>query len=88
MRRRETVTPAVYGRGVLNETDRALLDLEGEHWRYASSKQEAQRELVGSSIRAAQRLNVLLDDPQALAYAPVTVNRLRRIRARGVLRRR
>ena len=65
---------------MLNETDRAILDLESKHWRYAGSKAVAIRELGLTPTRHRQRLNVLLDDERALAYAPVLVNRLRRMR--------
>lgn len=78
------VRPAFYAHIMLSDRDRQLLDLERRTWRFVSSKQEAQRELFGNSIRASQRLNALLDDPEALAYAPAVVKRLRRRReARG-----
>lgn len=64
----------------MDDIDRRLLDLERKTWRFRSSKQEAQRELIGNSVRAAQRLNALLDDTEALAYAPMVVKRLRRQR--------
>jgi hypothetical protein len=44
-------------------------------------KERAIREELGMSpTRYYQALNALLDDPAALAHAPVTVNRLRRLR--------
>lgn len=67
----------------LSERDRAVLDLAGRRFRYAGSREVAIRdELDMSPTRFHQRLNALLDDARALAYAPMTVNRLRRERDR------
>ena len=45
------------------------------------AKERAIREELGMSpVRYYQLLNALLDDERALAYDPVTVNRLRRVR--------
>jgi len=64
---------------MLTETDRAILDIERQHWRHAGTKNEAVRaQLDLTATRYYQRLSVLLDDPEALAYAPMVVNRLRR----------
>lgn len=69
---------------MLTDTDRAALDLEGRPWRFAAAKEEAIRRARSTPIRHYQRVARLLDDPDALAYAPVTVYRLRRLRdARG-----
>lgn len=67
----------------LDDQARAILDFERTHtfWRHAGSKDQAVRQQFGfSSIRYHQRLNSLLDDPRALAYAPTVVNRLRALR--------
>lgn len=65
----------------LTEIERATLDLESRHWRYAGSKEVAIRAELGISPTShRQRLNRLLDDERALVYAPVLVNRLRRVR--------
>ncbi|MFJ8478430.1 DUF3263 domain-containing protein [Kitasatospora sp. NPDC094011] len=65
----------------LSERDRAVLALEGRQWRTAGAKERAIREELGlSSTRYYQLLNALLDREEALAFAPVLVNRLRRIR--------
>lgn len=67
--------------GELSERDRAVLELEGRQWRTAGAKERAIREELGiSSTRYYQVLNALLDRPEALAHAPVLVNRLRRVR--------
>ncbi|MFF2143009.1 DUF3263 domain-containing protein [Kitasatospora sp. NPDC101155] len=67
--------------GELSERDRAVLALEGRQWRTAGAKERAIREELGlSSTRYYQLLNGLLDREEALAAAPVLVNRLRRVR--------
>ncbi|MFJ8433030.1 DUF3263 domain-containing protein [Kitasatospora sp. NPDC094019] len=72
------VPPARAG---LDARDRAVLALEGRSWRTAGAKERAVREELGlSSARYYQLLNGLLDRPEALAHAPVLVNRLRRVR--------
>lgn len=63
----------------MNELDRAVLDLEGRFWKYQGAKEAAIRDQLGlSAVRYYQVLARLIDDPAALAYAPMTVNRLRR----------
>jgi Protein of unknown function (DUF3263) len=65
----------------LSELDTAVLALEGRSWPGPGAKERAIREeLDMSPTRYYQLLNALLDDPRALAHAPVTVNRLRRLR--------
>jgi hypothetical protein len=62
----------------LSARDRAVLDLASRPWPGAGARDRAVRERLGISPTAyLQLLNALLDDPLALAYAPVTVNRLR-----------
>lgn len=67
----------------LTEREREILDFEGgPHWRYSGAKEAEIRRLFDmSATRYAQILNALLERPAALAYAPTTVNRLRRLRA-------
>lgn len=65
---------------MLTEDDKAILDLEGQFFKYKGAKEQAARELAGSATRYFQLLNVLIDSPDAEAYAPVTVHRLRRLR--------
>jgi hypothetical protein len=64
---------------VLTERDKAVLDMEGRFWRHTGTKEAAIRAELGmTQVRYYQALRRLVDDPAALAYAPVTVNRLRR----------
>jgi hypothetical protein len=63
----------------LGAGDQEVLDFAGRRWNYAGAKEQAIRETFGiPPLRYYQRLNALLGDPAALAYAPSTVNRLRR----------
>lgn len=65
----------------LTDQDVAALDLEARFWRHAGTKEDAiRRELGVTPIRHYQRVARLLDDPAAIAHAPVVVARLRRIR--------
>lgn len=67
--------------GRLSERDRAVLGIERRTWPGPGAKERAIRERLGiSPTRYYQLLNALLDDPEALAHDPVTVNRLRRRR--------
>ena len=66
----------------LTERERQVLAFERQWWRRAGAKEQAIRDLFGfSSTRYYQLLNGLLDNPLALAYDPVLVKRLRRLRA-------
>ena len=66
----------------LTERERQVLAFERQWWRHAGSKVQAIRDLFSvSSTRYYQMLNGLLDNPAALAYDPVLVKRLRRLRA-------
>ncbi|KIF75899.1 hypothetical protein QR77_22440 [Streptomyces sp. 150FB] len=65
----------------LSDRDRALLALEQRGWPGPGAKERAIREQLGiSPTRYYQLLSALLDDPRAAEHAPVTVNRLRRVR--------
>ena len=65
----------------LNPREKAILALEGRGFSGPGAKERAIREQLGlAPVRYYQLLNALLDDPRALAHAPVTVNRLRRVR--------
>ncbi|AVP42264.1 helix-turn-helix DNA binding protein [Gordonia phage Fenry] len=67
----------------MTEDDRALLDFAAHRWNYAGNQAEAVRTEFDMTVtRFWQRVNNLLDDPEALAYAPTLVNRLRRLRSR------
>nr|WP_028797684.1 DUF3263 domain-containing protein [Streptomyces purpureus] len=66
----------------MRERELAVLAFERRSWPGPGAKERAVREQLGlSPVRYYQLLNALLDDPRALAHDPVTVNRLRRIRA-------
>ncbi|GAA2140304.1 hypothetical protein GCM10009760_23380 [Kitasatospora kazusensis] len=72
----------------LTERDRAVLALEARQWRTAGAKERAVREELNlSATRYYQLLNGLLDRQEALAHAPVLINRLRRLREGNRLRR-
>ncbi|MFF2847032.1 DUF3263 domain-containing protein [Streptomyces sp. NPDC058001] len=65
----------------LSGRQRAVLALEGRGWPAPGAKERAIREELGlAPVRYYQILNALLDDRRALEHAPVTVNRLRRVR--------
>ena len=66
----------------LSERDRDILHFERQWWKYAGAKEHAVRENFDmSSTRYYQVLNALIDRPEALAYDPLLVRRLRRLRA-------
>ncbi|MFF9913768.1 DUF3263 domain-containing protein [Streptomyces sp. NPDC013457] len=72
----------------LGERERAVLAVERRSWPGPGAKERAVREQLGlSATRYYQLLNALLDDPRALRHDPVTVNRLRRVRAEKEQRR-
>ncbi|WP_394432966.1 DUF3263 domain-containing protein [Streptomyces sp. SGAir0957] len=65
----------------LGARERAVLAFEGRGWETPGAKERAIREELDlAPVRYYQLLNALLDDPRALELAPVTVNRLRRVR--------
>ncbi|MFT4199826.1 DUF3263 domain-containing protein [Gordonia sp. (in: high G+C Gram-positive bacteria)] len=66
----------------MTDDDKALLDFAEKWWRQAGAQHDAiDRELGLTPTRYFQRLNALLDDPEALAYSPQLVRRLQRIRS-------
>ena len=66
----------------LTDRDRAMLAFERRWWRYSGAKEQAIRdEFDIPATRYYQILNALLDAPAALAADPLTVGRLRRLRA-------
>jgi len=67
----------------LTDQQRSMLDTEREFWATPGRKEDAIVERFGvTPVRYYQRLNQVITEESALAYDPVTVNRLRRIRAR------
>ena len=72
----------------LDDTSRAILDFEGEWPAHGAAKEDAIRaRLQMEPARYYQLLGRLLDDPEALAYAPLLLGRLRRMRDGGGSRR-
>ena len=66
----------------LSERDREILALERLWWKYAGAKEQAIREKFDmSATRYYQVLNALIDRDDALAFDPLLVKRLRRMRA-------
>src|SRR5688500_16052530 len=66
----------------LDERSREVLDFEREAWKLTVSKQRAIRERFGfSPSRYHQLLHRIIDRPEAVAYDPMLVRRLRRVRA-------
>ncbi|MBN8883339.1 MAG: DUF3263 domain-containing protein [Salana multivorans] len=67
--------------GDLTGRERTILDLETRHWQRGAVKADAIRDSLGlGETRYYQALNALLERPAALAHAPSTVHRLRRLR--------
>jgi hypothetical protein len=68
----------------LSDVDKVVLDIAGRTWIQAARKVEAIRIGLGwTPTRFAAHLNRLLDRADAAAWAPLTVNRLRRQRENG-----
>jgi Protein of unknown function (DUF3263) len=68
--------------GELDRREREILAFEGQWWKYAGAKEQAVRELFDmSATRYYQVLNALIDRSEALAYDPMLIKRLRRLRA-------
>ncbi|KQY60369.1 hypothetical protein ASD11_13040 [Aeromicrobium sp. Root495] len=66
----------------LSERDREILSLERLWWQYAGAKEQAIRDKFDmSATRYYQVLNALIDREDALAFDPLLVKRLRRMRA-------
>ena len=65
----------------LSERDTAILDLERTAWTLPGRKEDLVRERVGLAPTTYRKLlAALLDDPEALAYDPLLIRRLRRVR--------
>ncbi|MEW2189801.1 DUF3263 domain-containing protein [Streptomyces microflavus] len=74
--------PAAPADRELSVRERAVLALERRSWAGPGAKERAIREELGiSPVRYFQLLNALIEDERALREDPVTVNRLRRLRA-------
>lgn len=65
----------------LTDLEQQILTFEHQTWRYAGAKEAAIRDHFGlSATRYYQLLSALIDRPDALAYDPLTVRRLQRLR--------
>jgi len=66
---------------MLTDREKSVLEFEGSWWLYPGPKDRAIRDyLTMSATRYYQILRRVLDHPEALQYAPLTVRRLRRVR--------
>ena len=66
----------------LSERDEAVLAFERQWWRHVGAKEAAIRATFGvSAARYYQLLGALVDSPLALAFDPMLVNRLQRMRS-------
>lgn len=78
---RSTEPQATPGAESLSERDREILALERLWWQYAGAKEQAIKEKFAmSATRYYQVLNALIDREDALAFDPLLVKRLRRLR--------
>ncbi len=67
--------------GGLTAREQEILAFERQWWKYAGAKEQAVRDLFEmSSTRYYQVLNALIDRSDALAFDPMLVKRLRRMR--------
>ncbi|MGI8415606.1 MAG: DUF3263 domain-containing protein [Nakamurella sp.] len=65
----------------LTRRDRDVLQFERQWWQFAGAKEQAIKEMFDlSPTRYYQVLNAVIDNPAALAYDPLLVRRLRRMR--------
>ena len=66
----------------LTDHDKAVLDFEAQSWTYPGAKETAiVQQFDMLAVRYYQVLNSLIDRPEALAYAPLLVRRLQRLRS-------
>jgi hypothetical protein len=67
----------------LSERDMRILAFERNWWRQQGAKEQAISDVLGlSATRYYQLLDRLLDRPEALAFDPALIKRLRRQRTR------
>jgi hypothetical protein len=79
--RREDARPPADPTSDLDHRSRQVLDFEREAWKLTVTKERAIRERFGfSPSRYHQILHRIIDRPEALAYDPMLVRRLRRVR--------
>ncbi|RFA09958.1 hypothetical protein B7R54_12660 [Subtercola boreus] len=69
------------GSSPLPERDQRILEFERTWWTHAGAKEQAIRSEFGlSAARYYQLVNALLDSPVALAFDPMLIRRLQRVR--------
>jgi hypothetical protein len=67
---------------MVSERDRKVLDFEGSWWLFPGPKDRDIREYLGmSATRYYKAVRRLIDDADALVYAPLTVRRLHQMRS-------
>lgn len=67
--------------GELTDRERELLGFERQWWRHPGAKEQAIRERFDiSATRYYQLLGQLITRPEAMAFDPMTVKRLQRLR--------
>lgn len=73
--------PARVSQPTLSSRDQRILDFEREWKRHAEAKEDAVHTVFGLTYaRYYQVLNSIIDSPAALAYDPMLIKRLQRIR--------
>ncbi len=73
---------------MLTDREKSILEFEGSWWLYPGPKDRAIRDYLElSATRYYQVLRRVIDVPEALSFAPLTVRRLRRVRDEGRRRR-
>ncbi|GAB2507840.1 DUF3263 domain-containing protein [Nocardiopsis aegyptia] len=76
------IGPTEDGQSALADREQRILAFERQWWKFEGSKEQAIRDEFGfSATRYYQLLNGLVERPEALAFDPLTVKRLRRLRA-------
>ncbi len=74
-------TPEKKADHILSERDTAILDFEREWWQHPGSKEDSIRQAFGlSGARYYQVLGALISTEAALAYDPMLVKRLQRMK--------
>jgi len=75
-------TVRVAGTWTFGDRERQILEFERFWWKYAGAKERAIKESLDmSATRYYQLLNQIIDMPDAVAYDPILVKRLQRLRA-------
>lgn len=68
---------------MLTDIHKQMLELERSWWQSAGAKEITIRDRFDlTPIRYYQQLTALIDQPAAMAYDPITIKRLHRIRDR------